>query len=269
MNSLAAQSIAHKWRGVFFEGPHPDQNRDGDEIPVWVVFVGDEEANPVSTVYHCHKFNPAEGLAKRMARDRRLFEHQQLGPSRQGKRQPHPLLLASRQAVHAPAAERLEAGGASAEVIDVRSLVPLDARTILDSVSRTGRLVTVEENPRLCGWGAEVASIVGFYSLYYDQPAGKYRVQVCTDLPCALRGAEKFLDELCENLGIRVGETTPDGMITVEYVMCLAGCDRAPMFQVQSGEGITYHENQTLESALKLVEELRQAGERRNGNERG
>lgn len=115
----------------------------------------------------------------------------------------------------------------------------------------------------------EVASIVGFYSLYYDQPAGKYRVQVCTDLPCALRGAEKFLDELCENLGIRVGETTPDGMITVEYVMCLAGCDRAPMFQVQSGEGITYHENQTLESALKLVEELRQAGERRNGNERG
>jgi NADH-quinone oxidoreductase subunit E len=115
----------------------------------------------------------------------------------------------------------------------------------------------------------EVASIVGFYSLYYDQAAGKYRVQVCTDLPCALRGAEKFLDELCENLGIRVGETTPDGMITVEHVMCLAGCDRAPMFQVQSGEGIAYHENQTLESALKLVEELRQAGERRNGNERG
>ncbi|HEX9124293.1 MAG TPA: alpha-ketoacid dehydrogenase subunit beta [Actinomycetota bacterium] len=66
------------------------------------------------------------------------------------------------------AAERLEAEGASAEVIDVRSLVPLDARTILDSVSRTGRLVTVEENPRLCGWGAEVASIVAgerFYDL--------------------------------------------------------------------------------------------------------
>jgi pyruvate dehydrogenase E1 component beta subunit len=66
------------------------------------------------------------------------------------------------------AAERLEADGVAAEVIDVRSLVPLDARTILDSVSRTGRLVTVEENPRLCGWGAEVASIVaeeGFYDL--------------------------------------------------------------------------------------------------------
>jgi pyruvate dehydrogenase E1 component beta subunit len=58
------------------------------------------------------------------------------------------------------AADRLAADGISAEVIDVRSLVPLDARTLLDSVSKTGRLVTVEENPRLCGWGAELVSIV-------------------------------------------------------------------------------------------------------------
>ena len=50
--------------------------------------------------------------------------------------------------------------GVSVEVVDVRCLVPLDTKTILDSVSRTGRLVTVEENPRLCGWGAEIASIV-------------------------------------------------------------------------------------------------------------
>lgn len=59
------------------------------------------------------------------------------------------------------AAETLESEhGVSAEIIDVRSLVPLDTKTLLDSVSRTGRLVTVEENPRLCGWGAELASIV-------------------------------------------------------------------------------------------------------------
>jgi len=58
------------------------------------------------------------------------------------------------------AAERLTAEGVNAEVIDVRSLVPLDATTILESVARTGRFVTVEESPRLCGWGAEVASIV-------------------------------------------------------------------------------------------------------------
>jgi pyruvate dehydrogenase E1 component beta subunit len=58
------------------------------------------------------------------------------------------------------AAERLAAGGIDAEVVDVRSLVPLDATTILASAGKTGRFVTVEENPRLCGWGAEVASIV-------------------------------------------------------------------------------------------------------------
>jgi pyruvate dehydrogenase E1 component beta subunit len=58
------------------------------------------------------------------------------------------------------AANRLEDHGISAEVIDVRTLVPLDTRAILGSVSKTSRLFTVEENPRLCGWGAEIASIV-------------------------------------------------------------------------------------------------------------
>jgi acetoin:2,6-dichlorophenolindophenol oxidoreductase subunit beta len=58
------------------------------------------------------------------------------------------------------AAERLAAEGISVEVVDVRSLVPLDTSTILGSVRKTGRLFTVEENPRLCGWGAEIASLV-------------------------------------------------------------------------------------------------------------
>ncbi|HYK61406.1 MAG TPA: alpha-ketoacid dehydrogenase subunit beta [Bryobacteraceae bacterium] len=59
------------------------------------------------------------------------------------------------------AAEKLQAEhGIDCEVIDVRSLVPLDTRTILDSVSRTSRVFTVEENPRLCGWGAELASLI-------------------------------------------------------------------------------------------------------------
>jgi pyruvate/2-oxoglutarate/acetoin dehydrogenase E1 component len=64
------------------------------------------------------------------------------------------------------AAEQLSAGGIGAEVIDVRSLVPLDVGTIAASVGRTGHLVTIEENPRLCGWGAEVASIVAEESFY-------------------------------------------------------------------------------------------------------
>jgi NADH-quinone oxidoreductase subunit E len=104
----------------------------------------------------------------------------------------------------------------------------------------------------------EVASIIGFYSLYYDQPSGKYHVQVCTDLPCALRGAEQFLEKLCENLGIKVGDITADGKVKVEEVMCLAGCDKAPLFQVQGPDGIEYHENQTVESALDLINKLRQ-----------
>jgi NADH-quinone oxidoreductase subunit E len=103
----------------------------------------------------------------------------------------------------------------------------------------------------------EVASIIGFYSLYYDKPEGKYRVQVCTDLPCALRGSEEFLKKLCDRLDIKPGETTADGLITVEPVMCIAACNKAPVFQVQSGEGITYHEEQTVENALDLIEQLR------------
>ena len=109
----------------------------------------------------------------------------------------------------------------------------------------------------------DVASIVGFYSLYYDQPKGKYHIQVCTDLPCALRGAERFMEELCNRLGIQPGETTADGLITVEAVMCLAACDKAPMFQVQSGAGLQYYENQTVESALALIEQLRADAARR------
>ncbi|HET6712189.1 MAG TPA: alpha-ketoacid dehydrogenase subunit beta [Actinomycetota bacterium] len=66
------------------------------------------------------------------------------------------------------AAERLQQDGISADVIDVRTLVPLDTRTLLSSVEKTGRFFTVEENPRLCGWGAELVSIVaeeGFWNL--------------------------------------------------------------------------------------------------------
>lgn len=60
------------WRGVFFDGPQSDQNRDGDEIPVWFVFIGDHDAEPIGTVYQCHDFGGAEALARRMASDRRL-----------------------------------------------------------------------------------------------------------------------------------------------------------------------------------------------------
>ena len=105
----------------------------------------------------------------------------------------------------------------------------------------------------------EVASIIGFYTLYHDEKAGKYRMQVCNDLPCALRGADQFLESLCGRLGIQVGETTPDGLVTLEAVMCLAACDRAPMFQMQSGDGLTYHENMTVDKTVELLNALKKA----------
>ena len=104
---------------------------------------------------------------------------------------------------------------------------------------------------------SDVAAIVGFYTLYHDEKAGKYRMQVCTDLPCALRGAEQFMESLCGNLGIKVGETTADGNITLEAVTCLAACDKAPMFQVQGPQGISYHENMTVDKTMAFIESAR------------
>lgn len=107
----------------------------------------------------------------------------------------------------------------------------------------------------------DVASIIGFYTLFHDEKAGKYRMQVCTDLPCALRGADQFLQELCKNLQVEVGQTTEDGLVTIEAVKCLAGCDKAPMFQVQGGNGIEYHENMTVDKTLELITALRKSGQ--------
>ncbi|HEY9153083.1 MAG TPA: NAD(P)H-dependent oxidoreductase subunit E [Anaerolineales bacterium] len=106
----------------------------------------------------------------------------------------------------------------------------------------------------------DIGAIVGFYTLYHDKKEGKYRMQVCTDLPCALRGADQFMESLCSNLGIKVGETTADGLITLEAVTCLAACDRAPMFQIQSGDGLQYHEDMTVDKTMELIETLKNAG---------
>jgi NADH-quinone oxidoreductase subunit E len=106
----------------------------------------------------------------------------------------------------------------------------------------------------------EVAAIVGFYTMFHDKKAGKYRMQVCNDLPCALRGADKFLDALCQNLGVKIGETTPDGLVTLEAVMCLGGCDKAPLFQMQSSDTVTYYENMTVDKTMELVEALKKGG---------
>ena len=103
----------------------------------------------------------------------------------------------------------------------------------------------------------DVASLVGFYTLFHDKKTGRYHMQVCTDLSCSLRGADQFLETLCEKLQVDVGETTEDGLITIEEVKCLAACDKAPMFQVQGEDGIEYHENMTVDKTMELIDSLR------------
>lgn len=76
-----------------------------------------------------------------------------------------------------------------------------------------------------------VLSLAGFYTLYHEEPVGKYVLEICNDLACALRGADEFVEMACEKLGISVDETTEDGLFTIKTVMCLAACDRAPMLQ--------------------------------------
>ena len=103
----------------------------------------------------------------------------------------------------------------------------------------------------------EVGSLIGFYTLYHDRPRPTYRLQVCTDLPCALRGAEAFARELRQGLGVTQEAPAADGQIAVEEVKCLAACDRVPVFQLQESGGIHYYESQSIESALAVVEQLR------------
>jgi NADH-quinone oxidoreductase subunit E len=105
----------------------------------------------------------------------------------------------------------------------------------------------------------DIAALIGFYTLYHDKKEGKYRMQVCTDLPCALRGADQFMENLCGSLGIKIGETTPEGLITLEAVTCLAACDKAPMFQTQGPDGIKYHENMTVDRTMELIGALRKS----------
>jgi len=106
----------------------------------------------------------------------------------------------------------------------------------------------------------DVGALVGFYTLYHDKQEGKYRMQVCTDLPCALRGADQFMEALCSHLGVKIGETSPDGLITLESVTCLAACDKAPIFQLQTAQGVEYHEDMSVDRTLELIEALKKAG---------
>ena len=82
---------------------------------------------------------------------------------------------------------------------------------------------------------AYVDSVASFYTMLYRRPVGKYVLQVCRTLPCALMGADEVIAYVQEKLGIKPGETTPDQLFTLETVECLAACHVAPLMMVNEG----------------------------------
>ena len=100
---------------------------------------------------------------------------------------------------------------------------------------------------------SDVAGIATFYTLFNKRPVGKYMLHVCTTLSCSLLGAEHLVDYLSARLGIKIGETTPDGLFTLLTTECLGDCGNAPVMMV----GDTYYDNLTPEKLDTLLEKLK------------
>jgi len=81
---------------------------------------------------------------------------------------------------------------------------------------------------------SEVMSIATFYEMFHLERPGRHHVRICTNISCHLNGCEALLERLCGRLGIRPGETTADGRVTLEPVQCLAACEEAPVLLVDA-----------------------------------
>jgi NADH-quinone oxidoreductase subunit E len=103
---------------------------------------------------------------------------------------------------------------------------------------------------------AEVEDVVSYYTMFFTRPVGKYVVNVCRTLSCALRGAERVTEELSAALGIKPGETDASRTFTLLEVECLGACDRAPVVMVNDD----WQENLAPEQVRALVEDIRTRG---------
>jgi len=104
---------------------------------------------------------------------------------------------------------------------------------------------------------AEVEDVVSYYTMFYTRPVGKYVLNVCRTLSCALLGAERVTEELSEELGVMPGETDPGGTFTLIEVECLGACDRAPVVMVNDD----WHEGLTPEQCSKFIDDIRSRGQ--------
>lgn len=100
----------------------------------------------------------------------------------------------------------------------------------------------------------EVLSTATFYTMYHKRPVGKYHIEVCANVSCYLRGSDSLLAAIEQELGIRAGETTEDGLFTLSTVECLAACGTAPVLQVNG----KLYEMMTPEKARDLVRKLKE-----------
>jgi NADH-quinone oxidoreductase subunit E len=100
---------------------------------------------------------------------------------------------------------------------------------------------------------AEVAAVATFYSMYRRTPTGQYLIGVCTNTLCAIMGGDAILEALESDLGVHAGQTTGDGLITLEHIECNAACDYAPVVMVNW----EFFDNQTPASTRDLVESIR------------
>lgn len=101
-----------------------------------------------------------------------------------------------------------------------------------------------------------VHEVTTFYNMYNQHPVGKFKVAVCTNLPCLLRNGYEALRHLEEKLGIKVGETTADGMFTLQQCECLGSCADAPVMLVNDRNMCSFMDDQKLD---ELVDGLRAA----------
>jgi NADH-quinone oxidoreductase subunit E len=105
---------------------------------------------------------------------------------------------------------------------------------------------------------AEVEDVATYYVMFFRERVGKYVLQVCRTLSCALNGAERVTEALSEKLGIKVGETDPSGMFTLLEFECLGACDRAPIVMVNNEH---WHEKVRPEDVGRLIDEMKAKGE--------
>jgi NADH-quinone oxidoreductase subunit E len=110
----------------------------------------------------------------------------------------------------------------------------------------------------------EVYEVATFYSMFNLQPVGKHVLEVCHTVPCMLRGADDLIAHIEKRLGIKPGQTTPDGMFTLKTAECLGSCGTAPMLQC----GAKYHEQLTIEKVDELIGKLQAEPARSNYTDR-